>query len=142
MAGGPTTDDQPSDAQLLLAIARDDQAAFAALYDRHSVHAFHLARKILRDHEAAEEIVQEVFLRVWQRAGTFDPARGAARAWLLSSIHHAAISRTRGHRARERGVVALDERLRLRAADDPATGAEAAELAGRVRAGLAALPAP
>ena len=39
-------------------------------------------------------------------------------------------------------MVALDERLRLRAADDPATGAEAAELAGRVRAGLVALPAP
>ena len=132
----------PSDVALLEAIAARDQAAFAALYDRHSLHAYHLARKLLGEREAAEDVVQEVFLRVWRRAATFDPARGAAVAWLLSSVHHAAISRTRGRWARERQALPLDERCALSAPDDPGAEVEAAERAGLVRAGLATLPAP
>ena len=135
-------DGTASDADLLAAITDGDQAAFAALYDRHHRFAFQLARKLLDDREAAEDVVQEVFLGVWQRAATFNPARGAAKTWLLSSVHHAAISRTRGRWAHDRRAVALDDGLRLRAADDPHAAVEAAERAVGVRVGLATLPAP
>jgi len=133
-------DEQPSDERLLRAIGDDDQTAFAALYDRHCLAAFHLARKLLADHEAAEEVVQEVFLNVWRRAATFDPARGAARTWLLSSVHHAAISRTRGRWAHERRAVGLDEHPLLAAPDDPAAAFEVAERDGRLRGALGTLP--
>lgn len=133
-------DDQPSDAELLLAIGVRDHAAFAVFYSRHQLRAFYLARRILDDQETAAEIVQEVFLQIWQRATMFDPARGAAQTWLLASVHHAAISRTRGRWGRERHAIALDEHLWLRAPGDPAADAEAAERASWLHAGLATLP--
>ena len=64
MAERAMGDEGLSDAQLVRAVADGDQTAFAALYDRHCLAAFHLARKLLADHEAAEEVVQEVFLNV------------------------------------------------------------------------------
>jgi len=133
--------DMASDEALLAAVADGDQAAFAALYDRHNLLACNLAGRLLGDREAAEEVVQDVFLRLWRGAATFDPARGAARAWLLSSIHHAAISRTRGRWAHERRAVALNDRVLPPAPDDPASEVEAAERASGLRAGLATLPA-
>ena len=134
-----------SDEALLAAIAARDAAAFAAFYDRHNLLAYHLARKLLGgDREAAADVAQEVFLAVWRRAGTFDPARGAARTWLLSSVHHAAVGRTRGRWAHERRAAPLGPALGLAAPapDDPAAAAEAAERAALVRGALATLPAP
>ena len=129
-----------SDEALIAAIAIGDQAAFAALYDRQSALAFNLARRLLDNHEAAEEVVQDVFLRLWRGAATFDATRGTARNWLLASVHHAAISRMRGRWAHERRAVPLDDGLLLLAPDDPPAVAETAERASWLRAGLATLP--
>ncbi len=118
--------DMASDEALLAAVADGDQAAFAALYDRHNLLACNLAHRLLGDREAAEEVVQDVFLRLWLGAATFDPARGAARNWLLSSVHHATISRTRGRWAHERRAVAVGVRVGL--ATLPAPQREAVEL--------------
>ena len=73
--------DGATDEDLLAAVAAGNQAAFVTLYDRHSALAFHLARRLLGDNGAAEEVVQDVFLRLWREAATFDPARGAADPW-------------------------------------------------------------
>ena len=70
----------PSDSALVAAVATGSEAALAELYDRHadSVHA--AALRLLGDRQAAEDIVQEAFLILWNRADRFDPAMGSLAA--------------------------------------------------------------
>jgi len=72
----------PTDLILLQRIVARDTAALADLYDRHSRLLFGLILKIVRDRSEAEEILQEVFVRVWTRAELFDPRLGGPTAWL------------------------------------------------------------
>ncbi|HEV7264371.1 MAG TPA: sigma-70 family RNA polymerase sigma factor [Falsiroseomonas sp.] len=85
-------------APLLAAVARGDRAALRAVYERQSVRLFGVANAILRDRDAAADALQDAFLRIAGRAGQFDPARGAAEAWLAGIVRHAAldIARRRG----------------------------------------------
>jgi RNA polymerase sigma-70 factor (ECF subfamily) len=85
-------------APLLAAVARGDRAALRAVYERQSVRLFGVANAILRDRDSAADALQEAFLRIAGRAGQFDPARGAAEAWLGAIVRHAAldIARARG----------------------------------------------
>ena len=73
--------------------------ALEALYDRHSRPVFSLALKILGDREVVEEVVQEVFLRLWTRAAGYDPQRGKLSSWLLTITHHRAIDELRRRRS-------------------------------------------
>ena len=90
------------DRDLLERVASDDHAAFAELYRRYSPAAFGLALRILGDRSMAEEVLQEVFLSVWRRAGAFDPARGNVRAWLFAQIHHRSVDVVRREEAERR----------------------------------------
>src|SRR5438876_264845 len=72
---------QPSDEELIGRLAAGDHAALGPLYARHAGWLFGLAARTI-DRAAAEEIVQDVFLTVWRKADTFDPARGTFRAWV------------------------------------------------------------
>ena len=76
-----------SDAALVLAIGRWREDALAEAYRRHAGSAFALARRLLGDRELAEEVVQEVFLRLWNRPDRFDPERGSLRSYLLAQTH-------------------------------------------------------
>ncbi len=87
-----------SDAQLIAQVVRRDQAAFAALYDRHASAALGLAVRILGERAIGEEIVQEGFWRVWKKAATYDKNRTSFRTWLLSIIHHLAVDELRRRR--------------------------------------------
>jgi RNA polymerase sigma-70 factor, ECF subfamily len=109
----------PSDTDLLRAVAAGDSAAFMAVYDRYSRVAFGLAYRILGDPSAAEEAVQDAFMQVWNRAGSFD-YRGSAnvRGWLLTIVHHRAIDAYRRSHQRDKMLVTLDEHLELRASAD------------------------
>ena len=131
----------PADAALLARIAAGDQVAFAALYDRHSTPLYRRAYRLLGQREAAEDAVQTAFLNVWRRAGTFDPARGDAGAWLMVSVSHAAIDQLRGRAGRARGDAPLDGLVTRAASDDPHAVVVARERRGLVRVGVAALPA-
>ncbi len=91
--------DSLSDDELLAGVRDGDPAAFEAFYDRHQGTAMALAYRILGDRGAAEDVVQESFLAVWRRAGTFEPTRGSGRSWLLALVHHRAIDRLRRRRA-------------------------------------------
>ena len=73
------TDLGPGDDELIAAVARGDQPALLALYDRHGRMGYGLAYRILGDAGAAEEAVQDAYLRLWRRAATFDASRGNAR---------------------------------------------------------------
>ena len=91
-----------SDTELLHAIARRDEQALAALYDRYRLILFGLVVRILNDRQEAEDVLQEAFLQVWRRAGDFDEARGRVFTWLVTIARSRALDRLRaiGSRAR------------------------------------------
>lgn len=113
----------PSDEALVARVCERDTAAFAALYDRHAPAVYALAAHVLGDSEA-EEIVQEVFLRVWNKADRFQPARGSFRVWLMSIARHRTLDELR-RRDRQRHVeVAEEVDLLLAGAADRVAGVE------------------
>jgi RNA polymerase sigma-70 factor, ECF subfamily len=93
---------QISDNDLLHAVARGDENALAACYDRYRLILFGLILRILNDRQEAEDVLQEVFLQVWRRARDFDDARGRAFTWLVTIARSRALDRLRaaGSRAR------------------------------------------
>ncbi|MFK8022497.1 MAG: sigma-70 family RNA polymerase sigma factor [Ilumatobacter sp.] len=91
-----------SDAALAVSIARYDQEALAEAYRRHAGAVFGLAKRLLADHARAEEIVQEVFVRLWNEPDRFDPDRGSLRSFLLSNAHGRAVDVIRSDVARRR----------------------------------------
>ena len=93
---------QLTDANLLNAIARQDEQALASLYDRYRLILFGLLMRILRSREEAEDVLQEVFLQVWRRASDFDPQRGRPFTWLVTLARSRAIDRLRQLGSRER----------------------------------------
>ncbi len=89
----------PPLSHLLVQVARGDEPAFAALYDRTSAAVHGLARRVVRDPARAEEITQEVYLQVWRSASRFDPDRGSAKSWLLTLAHRRAVDVVRHDQA-------------------------------------------
>lgn len=82
-------------AELLARIAGGDQAAFATLYDVLSPRVFALILRVLVNRSQSEEVLQEVFLEVWQSAGRFAPNKGQGRTWVLTIAHRRAVDRVR-----------------------------------------------
>jgi RNA polymerase sigma-70 factor, ECF subfamily len=89
------TDQRSSDWSLIERIVARDETALAALYDRYSGLLCGILNRILRDAQAAEEILQDVFFQVWRNAAQFDPARGSIAGWLVVASRNRAISRLR-----------------------------------------------
>ncbi len=76
-----------------------DASAFRMLYERFSPRVFGLANRILRDPSQAEEVAQEIFLEIWQRAGRFDRSRGSATSWVMTLTHGRSVDRVRHSQA-------------------------------------------
>ena len=91
-----------SDTSLVLAIGRWREDALAEAYRRHAGASFALARRLLGDKEMAEEVVQEVFLRLWNRPDRFDPERGSLRSYLLAQTHGRSVDLLRSETSRRR----------------------------------------
>jgi RNA polymerase sigma-70 factor (ECF subfamily) len=94
--------DRTVDARLVDAIDGGDQQAFAEAYRVHGGAAFGLARRVLGDGSLAEDVVQEVFLRLWRTPGRFDAGRGSLRAFLLADVHGRSVDLLRSELARRR----------------------------------------
>lgn len=75
---------------MLLAVARGDVEALRAIYRAFERPLYALGRRWLRDEQMAQELVQEVTLRIWRRAATFDPAKGAAGSWIFGVARNVA----------------------------------------------------
>jgi RNA polymerase sigma-70 factor (ECF subfamily) len=91
---------EASDAVLVIAISRYEQRALAEAYRRHAGAVFGLARRLLADEVLAEEIVQEVFLRLWNQPDRFDPERGSLRSFLLAQCHGRSVDLLRSESSR------------------------------------------
>lgn len=117
--------EEASDAVLIVAVGRWRQDALAEIYRRHAGAAFALARRVLASREDAEEVVQEVFVRLWNQPERFDPARGSLRSFLLAQIHSRAIDALRSDAARR---AREDRSSRLTATRDYDVELEAADM--------------
>jgi RNA polymerase sigma-70 factor (ECF subfamily) len=91
-----------ADEDLISLVAHGDAQAFATLYDRHSRPAYSLAYRMMGEKQAAEDLTQDAFLKVWRSAPTFRAERGSVRTWLLSIVHNRAIDQLRSVASRRR----------------------------------------
>jgi RNA polymerase sigma-70 factor, ECF subfamily len=91
---------EASDAALVVSIGRYQQAALAEAYRRHAGASFGLAKRLLNDHSRAEEVVQEVFVRLWNEPGRYDPERGTLRSFLLAHTHGRSVDLIRADASR------------------------------------------
>ncbi len=89
-----------SDAALVVAIARYRQDALSEAYRRHAGSVYALARRLLNEQSLAEEIVQEVFFRLWDTPEKFDAARGSLRSYLLAQCHGRSVDLIRSEQSR------------------------------------------
>lgn len=82
----------------LAACARREPGALRLLYDRDAAFLIAVAMRIVKRREAAADVVHDAFLSIWHRASTFDPSRGAGRAWIVSIVRHRALKVSRAAR--------------------------------------------
>jgi RNA polymerase sigma-70 factor (ECF subfamily) len=104
--GGERRDYSPlADEELISLVGAGDAGAFAALYDRHGRAVYSLSYRMTGERQAAEDLVQDAFLKVWRSAGTYRSHRGSVKTWLLSIVRNRGVDRLRSQassrRARE-----------------------------------------
>ena len=107
----PTSDSQAALVAALRAAADGDRDALRAIFDRTSAKLMGICLRILKDREEAEEALQDTFISVWQRSGSFDPAKASPVTWLATIARNRAIDRLRaGHRRQDSALdgAALD----------------------------------
>lgn len=122
--------------------------ALGALYDRYQRAVYALCARVTHDSGAAEEVTQEVFVRLWRGAASFEAARGRVSAWLLRIAHNLALNEVR--RRQSRPVIVYDADWSLESASvadadresDPAMAVWLREQAATIRQALEQLPEP
>lgn len=134
-AGDPAAD-------LLIRVAGGDQVAFAELYDLLSARVFGLILRVLVNRSQSEEVLQEVFLEIWQSASRFAPNKGQGRTWILTIAHRRAVDRVRASQSSTDRDVRVGIRDVGVAHDSVAEQVELSIEGERVHAALATLPEP
>jgi RNA polymerase sigma-70 factor, ECF subfamily len=136
---------RPSDDELMAGLAVGDLTALEALYDRYGSLVFSVGLRVLLDRQLAEDVTQEVFLRLWRRPWAYNPDRGRFISWLMSVSRNRAIDErrrlNRRHVAEDRGDDTAPELPDLGRLRDPLTLAVLADQRREVLAALDQLPA-
>lgn len=127
-----------ADLNLVRRVARGEESALAALYDRYAGVVYSVALRVVRDTGAAEEILQDIFYQLWRSASSYDASRGTLGAWLLVSARNRAIDRLR--RRKPEDLPDPDQIAALPAGIESA--AAQAEMMSRARSAIDELPAP
>jgi RNA polymerase sigma-70 factor (ECF subfamily) len=91
-----------ADEDLISLVGDGDAEAFALLYDRHSRAAYSLAYRLMNGRQAAEDLLQDSFIKVWRSAGGYRVGRGSVRTWILSIVRNRAIDQFRSDASRRR----------------------------------------
>jgi RNA polymerase sigma-70 factor, ECF subfamily len=130
-------EDVRQDISLIERIVARDERAVADLYDRHSRLLFGLILRIIRDRSEAEEVLQEVFVQVWNKADTYNVALGSPAAWLVRVARNRAIDRLRANAVRIRAVESVPEPAPV---ESPEKAAAATEQQRAIARALETLP--
>lgn len=117
-------DPTPTPEDLLQAVARGDQTAFAELYDRLAPVVYGIIRRVVRDPAQSEEVAQEVFVEIWRTSSRFDRTRGTAQTWVLTMAHRRAVDRVRSEQASRNRNDHVGHRDQTRSFDEVAEGVE------------------
>lgn len=129
------------DSALVERMMAGDESALSAVYDRYSGMLFAMLVRILRDPQAAEEILQDMFLQLWRGAARFDANRGSLPAWLMVIGRNRALSRlrTREHREIPEDIEAFPANA-VASSVNLEDDAERSLLMEKLRTAMAALP--
>lgn len=100
-----------TDVQLAEQLAAGDLGALELLYDRYGGLAYSVSMRVLGDPGKAEDVVQDVFLKLWTNAERFDSNRGSLRTWLLTAVRNRSIDYLRGRGAHERSEKEIPDRV-------------------------------
>jgi RNA polymerase sigma-70 factor (ECF subfamily) len=147
MGSDSVANQEQEDERLVQRVAGGDALALETLYDRYGKAVYSLTLRIVRDPETAEELTQEVFVRLWRYANTFDATRGRFAGWLLGIAHNLSLNEVRRWQSRPQKaeLPASDDERTYDLIDESADSAEAAWQNIRRQAIVAALqqlPAP
>jgi RNA polymerase sigma-70 factor (ECF subfamily) len=140
-ASAADASEAPAEAELAAGLNRGDPEALEDIYERYSRPVFSLLLRMTGERPMAEELLQEAFLRLWRKAGAFEPSRGAILPWLLTIARNLALDRIRSAGERQRSREDVPDVLP--GADTGAAGeawVDARRQADRVRAALAGFP--
>src|SRR5690606_21151350 len=129
-------------ADLVVRVAGGDQQAFAELYDLLSARVFGLILRVLVNRSQSEEVLQEVFLEIWQSAARFAPNRGQGRTWILTIAHRRAVVRVRASQSSTDRDLRAGSRDIGVGHDSVAEQVELSMAGERVVAALSTLPEP
>lgn len=127
-----------SDAEVIALIADRDTRALEVLYDRYSRVVYSFALRIVADPQLAEEILQEVFFRVWQQGAGFQSTRGSLITWLLSITHNLSIDEVRKRNRRPQRADSEDPELVLGSVADEGVSIEEEVWLSGVRSAITA----
>jgi RNA polymerase sigma-70 factor, ECF subfamily len=135
--------DPGRDFELFRLIGSRDRAAFAEFYDRHATRLYSVAQRILNDATEAQDVVQDVFMQIWEKAGQFDARLGQPSFWVVTLVRNKAIDRIRAsqRRAKLADDAGAEAALAAGTAEPPHESLHGREKAGLIRSALVELPA-
>lgn len=132
---------EESQVQLLRRIASGDRSALAEFYDQVAGPLFSTATRILGDAHEAEEVVQDVFVQIWEKAATFDAALGSPFTWAMRITRNRSIDRLRARQRRTKLAAQFHENFEITAGGESAAAELGEEAVGQFRSTVGSLPA-